>query len=189
MAQHDDKWKKREGHAARWLAGLGDWLDTPPPPALAPPPRVDQKAWTESLNSYHPAGGNETVAEIGGIVNAETQGMKDRAGENESLQAAREKIAHVRINGIRQFGPNDQQVPKMASPIMTGPDYQASLEAARLAAVDDALGVDPTHGAMHYNMRTDAQTARGGARKGEQPVSKSGPYQSPAKFTYIWTYK
>ena len=65
-------------------------------------PPVNRPAWIESLNAFHPAHGQETVAEIGGIVNAETQGMRDRAGENEPLLAAREKIVHVRIS--RQLG-------------------------------------------------------------------------------------
>ena len=186
----DQGGKGKQGTSrTHWLAGLTDWIEVPPPPQLPPPPGVDQRAWIESLNTYHPGGGEETVAQIGGIVNAETQGMKDRKEENEPLSKAREKIAHVRINGIKEFGPDVQKERRMDPPKMNGLDYQASVDAARLAAIDDVLGIDPTDGATHYNMRTDSKSARGGRFWGNQPRTASGPYQSPTIYTWIWTYR
>lgn len=186
-----DRQQTKSGMGDAWLlAGLGDWFEEPPPPLMPPAPAVDQRAWTESLNAYHPAGGDETVARIGGIINAETQGMKDRKDENEPLLAAREKIAQVRINGIKKFGSKVQQRRKMTPAKMSGPDFPASVDAARLAAIDDVLGIDPTHAATHYNMRTDSQSARGGPLKGKYPPStKSGPYQSPTRYDWVWTYR
>jgi RHS repeat-associated protein len=158
------------------------------PPRAAPPPEVNQQAWDQSLVFFHPAGGHETVAHIAGVVNAETQGMRDKKGENEPLLKAREKIAHVRINGIKEFGEKVQIERRMALPVMRGQDYSSSLQAAKNAAIQDMEGIDPTNGATHYNMRTDSQSSRGGPFYGAQPQTQSGPYLSPTPYDWIWTY-
>ena len=158
-------------------------MPAPPKPKA---PAVDAKAFRESVYTFRPADGNETVADIGGIVNAETQGMTDSKSENEPLSDARGKIAHVRINGIRKWGGRVDRHAGMARSNRSGPDYHASLEAATDAAIQDAQHVDPTGGATNYNMRTCMDNQR--PLQGEDLQTQSGPYRSPTPYNVINTY-
>ena len=146
------------------------------------------QAQQQITSSYKPDGGNETVGEIAGRVCGETCGMKDSKSEDESLANARDKIAHVRLNGIKKWGNNVQKHASLAAPVMRGAGYKASLQAVMNAVREDLKGVDPTNGAIFYNMRTPAQAAGMGQFQGEDVHSVSGPYASPSKYNYIVTY-
>lgn len=157
---------------------------TPPPP---PTPGVDQKAWNESLNQYHPGGGTETTFVIAERVRHEANGMTDSKTENEPLSAAQEKIASSRSNAIEKFGNDVQKLASLASPT-NGPGMEQALSATRQAVVDHLMGNDPTKGAFFFNMRTPGQAARGGPFQGQNMTTTSGPYLSPTPDKFIVTY-
>ena len=149
-------------------------------------PSVDQKAFKESLRGYHPGGGKETVATIAGRINHETRGMKDSKKESEPLSDAREQIAHVRINGIAEWGNRVQAHASLASPEMSGPDFAPSLEAATNAVLQNGAGTDPTNGALFFKMTTSMKDTSD--FQGESQQTQAGPYISPTKYTVIDTY-
>lgn len=116
--------------------------------------------------------------------------MKDSKTENESLASAEDKIAHVRLNGIKKWGSNEK-APKYASlvsAIEKGPGYKLSQQAVERAIMEDSKGIDPTHGAIYYNMRTVGQFKHGGPFQGQKVHTFSGPFNSPSKYKYIMTY-
>ena len=123
-------------------------INTKPPTA-----GVDQKAWNESLNQYHPGGGTETTFVIAERVRHEANGMTDSKTENEPLSAAQEKIASSRVNAIEKFGNDVQKLASLAS-ATNGPGMEQALSATRQAVVDHLSGNDPTKGAFFFNMRT-----------------------------------
>ena len=123
-----------------------------------------------------------------GRINNETNGMKDSPNENEPLAKAKEKIAHVRLNGIKKWGKNVQKYASLVSAVMHGSGYKGVLEAVENAAREDLSGIDPTHGAIFYNMRTAEQFEQGGNFQGQSVETSSGPYESPSLYIYIMTY-
>lgn len=128
--------------------------------------------------------------EIAGQINHETMGMKDSKTENESLASAENKIAHVRLNGIKKWGSNAkaQKYASLVSAIKKGPGFKLSQQAVEQAIREDSKGIDPTSGAIYYNMRTESQFRHGGTFQGQTVHTASGPYISPSKYTYIMTY-
>lgn len=176
--------------------GLKQWYDearkgdaeTAPPPPAPRPPSVDQKAWNESIDQYHPGRGNETTATMAGRIYNETHVMKDSPQENEPLSAAQQKMAHSRINAIRKFGRKVQGLASMMEPLMQGPGYESTLEQTRKSVEDHLMGNDPTAGAFFYNMRTPEEVARNGPFQGETVHTVSGPYESKTINKYINTY-
>ena len=168
--------------------GWGDDKDVYGPPPPAPPSLSGEakNAFRESLSGYHPNGGKETVAKIAGIVNGETQGMKDSKSENVPLSTAREEIAHVRINSDEAYGNKVDRRAGMAPMKMSGPDFQRSLDAAINAASQNAQGVDPTHGAIRMNMRTSMGDTSN--YQGFPIHTQAGPYISPTKYKVVNTY-
>ena len=161
-------------------------------PKLSATPRAPgvtgeaMKSYKQGLADYHPNGGKETVAQIAGHVNAETQGMKDSKTENQSLASAREDIAHVRMNGEEAFGSKVDKLAGMAPAKTSGPDYAASYDATANAAIDNAKGVDPTNGATNFNMRTSMDDTSD--YQGLSLSTQSGPFISPSQYTVINTY-
>ncbi len=139
-------------------------------------------------SNYKPDGGNETVADIAGRVNHETMGMKDSKTENESLAKAQNKIAHVRLNGIKKWGNNVQRHASLASPVMRGAGYKPAIQVVKGAILEDLRGIDPTNGALFYNMRTAGQFQHGGDFQGQSVHTYSGPFISPSEYQYIMTY-
>ncbi len=127
---------------------------------------------------------------IAGQINHETLGMKDSKKENESLASAENKIAHVRLNGIKKWGSNEkaQKYASLVSAIEKGPGFSISQQAVEQAIREDSKGIDPTSGAIFYNMRTQSQFKHGGNFQGQKVHTSSGPYISPSKYTYIMTY-
>jgi hypothetical protein len=151
-------------------------------------PCLSQEARTQLMLVTRPSARQETVYQIGGIVNAETQGMKDSPTENKPLSTAREEIADVRINGDQKWGDNVDRHASMApkGPIYGGPDFQASLDAAANAAWDQLNGVSATGGATNYRMWGSMDEA--GRFYGMPVYTTDGPYQSPTSNTVISTY-
>jgi RHS repeat-associated protein len=170
-----------------WLQGNG-WNPPPPPPPPPPtPPSGEAKeAFRGSESGYHPNGGKETVANIAGHVNAETQGMKDSKSENVPLSTAREEIAHVRINSEEAYGNKVDRRAGMAPVKMSGPDFQRSVDAAINAAVQNAQGADPTNGAIRMNMRTSMGDTSN--YQGFPIHTQAGPYISTTEYKVINTY-
>jgi hypothetical protein len=133
-----------------------------------------------------PSARKETVYQIGGIVNAETQGMKDSKSENMPLSKAREEIAEVRINGDQLYGDKVETLAGMASPKYSGPDFQASLDAAANAAWNKLTGVSLTGGATNYRMWKSMNDA--GPAWNMPVYTTAGPYLSTTPYTVVSTY-
>lgn len=131
-------------------------------------------------------GGRETVLIITGILNGETGGETDSPRENESLASPRNKIAHVRLNGIAKWGSNIGKHAKMAPPNMRG--AKAMVPIVEGAVRESLHGIDPTHGAILYNMRTASQVKAGHNFWGYKIHTVSGPYNTPSPYKYIVTY-
>lgn len=146
---------------------------------------MDQKARTAFFAPTRPSKRSETVYQIGGIVNAETQGMKDSKSENVPLSKAREEIAEVRITGDQLYGDKVDKHASMADPKYSGPDFQASLDAAANAAYNNLNGVSLTGGATNMNMRTLKDTS---PFQGMPIYTTAGPYLSPTPNIVINTY-
>jgi RHS repeat-associated protein len=127
---------------------------------------------------------------IAGQINHETLGMRDSKAENESLASAENKMAHVRLNGIKKWGSNEQaqKYASMVSAIENGPGFKISQQAVEQAIREDANGIDPTNGAIYYNMRTESQFKHGGTFQGQTIHTASGPFISPSNYKYIVTY-
>ncbi len=140
--------------------------------------------WPESLKAQ------QQNNEIAGQINHETLGMKDSKTENESLASAEDKIAHVRLNGIKKWGSNEkaQKYASLVSAIENGSGYKISQQAVEQAIREDSKGIDPTHGAIFYNMRTVGQFKHGGRFQGQKIHTYSGPYISKGPYKYIMTY-
>ena len=84
-----------------WWDELIDGLtlkEVPPPSAPQPPP-VNQSAWEKSVEQAKVSDSLGTVHDLGLIVFNETQSYSDRPDSNEPLNTAREKMAHVIMNG------------------------------------------------------------------------------------------
>jgi hypothetical protein len=140
------------------------------------------------MQSFHPVPGGETVAQIAGRVNHETNGMKDKPGENMPLFNAKVDIAAQRMNAQERYGSNVDGRAGMASPTMSGPGYAEALSATVTAVENRYAGQDTTSGAYQFNMRTDPQAARSGPYEGANVHTSSGPYSSPKKYDWIFTY-
>jgi len=162
--------------------------DTPPPPPPPPPSplQTDQKARTALMAPTRPSSRTETVYQIGGIVNAETRGMKDSKSENVPLSKAREEIAEVRINGDQLYGDKVGKYAGMQPPNYSGPDFQASLDAAANAAYNKLIGVSDTGDATNYQMTKSTDDT--GPFYGLPIYTTAGPYLSPTPYTVINTY-
>jgi RHS repeat-associated protein len=162
--------------------------DTPPPPPPRPPSllQTDQEARTAFMTPTRPSSRTETVYQIGGIVNAETQGMRDSKSENVPLSTAREQIAEVRINGDQKWGDKVDKYAGMQPPLYSGPDFQASLDAAANAAWNKLTGVSLTGGATNYKMTKS--TSDTGPFYGLPIYTTAGPYLSTTPYKVINTY-
>lgn len=116
--------------------------------------------------------------------------MKNSKTANVSLEAAEDEIAHVRLNGIKRWGSNKnaQKYASLVSAIENGPGYKISQQAVQQAIMEDLKGIDPTHGAIFYNMRTVGQFKHGGRFQGMRVHTYAGPYISNGPYKYIMTY-
>ena len=175
------------GACPPWRAAL--FADSGNEPQNQPPPSENQNQAQQQIGAdYTPPGGTETLGVTAGRINNETNGMKDSKNENMSLSDAEKLMAHQRFNAENHYGKNVQKRAGMMDPLMHGPGYKRALAATIAAAREAARGVDPTHGAFQYNMRTPAQVVGGRPFEGQGVHTVSGPYISPSKYTYIVTY-
>ena len=154
----------------------------PPPPAPQPPP-VNQSAWEKSVEQAHVTN-DMTVHDVGLSVFGETQSLSNAPQSNEPIDSAREKVAHMIINGARLRGSNR---PSTHPPLEPSPEalrnpavraaYQSSIRAAREAYLS---GTDPTQGAIYMNMPTTPDRSnlklQGGLPQGAPIRTQSGPY-------------
>jgi hypothetical protein len=179
-------------HAAGQQSGSskGSWLDRavdtfkrqpgPPPKPAAPPVHEDE--WQKSVERKEVVPGL-TVRDVGLSIFGETKSLHDRPGSNESLGSARQKVAHMIINGAEKWGLDRVKFASTALPIepsdkekrdpATRAAYESAMNAAREAYLS---GHDPTNGALHFNIRS---TPNRSDWKGQFPIStQSGPYSN-----------
>lgn len=141
-----------------------------------------------------------TVHDVGLSVFGETRSLSDRPGSNEPITAARQKIAHMIMNGAGKWGPDRTKYASTALPIepseeekrnpATRAAYESSMKAAREAYLS---GHDPSNGATHFNIRGTPDRSEW---KGRFPIStQSGPYDNsfpnkdfPSRVAWINTY-
>jgi hypothetical protein len=101
-----------------------------------------------------------TVHDVGLVVFNETHSYSDRPESNEPVTSARQKLAHVVMNGDQKYGPDRQKHASTALPIEPSNEvldnksshaaYDSSMKAAREAYLD---GNDPTDGALYSIQR------------------------------------
>jgi hypothetical protein len=176
----------------------------PPPPEPQPPP-VNQGAWDQSVEEYKLK--NLTVHDVGLIVFNESRSFSERPDSNESIDSAREKMAHVVINGDEKYGSDRQKVAGTALPVepsqqaLKDPNTRAAYDSSMRAAREAFLsGSDPTGGATHLNQRVNSDRGNLKYPKGDPnglPIStQSGPYNNsytkgkvPSNEAWLNTYK
>jgi len=154
----------------------------PPPKPHAPP--VHEGEWHKSVEQKQIVPGL-TVHEVGLRVFGETRSLHDRPDANETLGVARQKVAHVIINGAEEAHRRGQKPPTVHGPIepkdLHNPEertaYESSMDAAREAYL---AGHDPTHGATHFSIEGTPSRAnkiyKRGTRQGVPISTQSGPY-------------
>ena len=169
------------------IAGLSQ-KQVPPPPAPQPPP-VNQSAWEKSLEQAKISDSLGTVHDLGLMVFNETQSYSDRPDSNEPLNTAREKMAHVIMNGDQKWGSSRMRNAKTASPIeptqqaLGNPTVRAAYDSSMKAAREAYLsGTDPTNGAVFSIQNPTPDRSNyvfQGGRPGGVPISThSGPYNN-----------
>lgn len=182
------------------IAGLSQ-KEVPSPPTPKPPP-VNQSAWEKSVEQADVTD-DLTVHDVGLSVFGETQSLSDLPESNEPIDTAREKVAHMIMNGARLRGVNR---PSVHPPIEPSADalrnpaaraaYQSSMKAAREAYLG---GADPTRGAIYLNMPVTADRSNlkfpRGLPQGVPINTQSGPYNNsfpnvkvPSNRAWVNTY-
>ena len=172
-------------HHASWLERAIDIVkrqSAPPPKPSAPP--VHQGEWNKSVERQEVVPGL-TVHAVGLSVFGETRSIHDRPGSNEPVASARQKVAHVIINGAEEAHRRGAKPPTVHSPIEPRDlrnseehaAYESSMDAAREAYLS---GHDPTQGATHFSIETNPSRANKiyakGTAKGVEINTQSGPY-------------
>jgi len=177
----------------------------PQPPPRPHAPAVNRGAWEQSVDQAHAVPG-VTVREVGLSVFGETRSLRERPASNESIDIARQKVAHAIINGKELAHKTGNKPPAVHDPVKP-PDkvlrnaeeraaYDSSLRAAREAFLS---GHDPTHGATNFRLHQTADRSnwkfKGGTSQGLAISTQSGPYNNsylagdvPSHVTWIDTY-
>jgi hypothetical protein len=193
---------KAGARSESWLDRVVDRIKPQPSAPKSPsPPPVDQTQWGRSVDAHKV--NTLTVHDIGLIVFNETQSFTDSDRANDTINAAREKLAHTVMNGDERFG---QHRPTTAPPVeptakalrdpRTRAAYESSLAAAREAYLNAG---DPTGGAIHMKFLTNADRSN---QKFDHKSSKtvplktqSGPFENsyvhgdvPKRQVYVNTY-
>ena len=152
----------------------------PGPPPRPPAPPVDRDAWEKSVEQTHVVPGL-TVHQVGLSVFGETRSFRDRSGSNEPIGAARQKVAHVIVNGAELAHQSGKKPPSVHPPVepkdlQNHEDrvaYESSMHAAREAYLS---GHDAANGATHLNARRTPDRSNW---QGRFPMStQSGPYNN-----------
>jgi len=192
-------------HGESWLNRVIDRImPQPAPPESPAPPSVNQTAWEHSVDTHKV--NTLTVHDVGLIVFNETQSVMSSDKANDTIGGAPEKVAHVVINGDLQFG---RKRPQTAPPVEPSAKairdprsraaYESSLKAAREAYLSPN---DPTHGAIHLNLRPSADRSNFKPGRAHDPGFKirtqSGPFNNsfptpgkhglPSRGIYVNTY-
>jgi hypothetical protein len=188
------------------IGGLTNKQSQVPPPPTTPPPPVDQSAWEKSVEQEHVSDALGPVHDVGLRLFQETKSYSDRPDSSEPLDAAREKMAWVALNGDKKWGFDRQRKASMALPIepsdqelrdpATLAAYQSSMEAAREAFRG---WKDPTNGAVYLNQRPTPDRSnlkfRGGLPQGVPLSTHAGPYSNsfpnrevPSSTVWLNTY-
>jgi hypothetical protein len=175
----------------------------PPPKPSAPP--VNQNEWHKSVEQKHVVPGL-TVHDVGLSVFGETRSLRDRPGSNESIDVARQKVAHAIINGKELAHKTGNKPPAVHDPVKPSDKvlrnaeersaYDSSLHAAREAFLS---GHDPTYGATNFRLHRTPDRSnwkfQGGTSQGLEISTQSGPYNNsylagdvPSHVTWIDTY-
>ncbi len=156
----------------------------PGAPARPAAPPVQESEWHQSVERKEVVPGL-TVRAVGLSVFGETRSIHDRPGSNEPVASARQKVAHVIINGAEEAHRRGAKPPTVHSPIEPRDlrnseeraAYESSMDAAREAYLS---GHDPTQGATHFNIETNPSRANKiyprGTAKGVAINTQSGPY-------------
>ena len=155
-----------------------------PPPLPAPrPPAVDQRALERSADRARV--NTLTVHDVGLIVFNETQSFSNRPGANESIDAAREKLAHAVMNGDRVHGrarPITAGAIEPSTDELRNPAVQAAYDSSISAAQRAHLSAtDPTQGAGHLRFTATANRSnflRRSNHPGYRIRTQSGPYRN-----------
>lgn len=187
-------------HHPSWLDHLIDRRKPQPgPPPRPHAPSADQDEWHNAVERHEVVPGL-TVRDVGLSVYGETRSLRDRPGSNETITAARRKIAHAMINDAELSHQTGKPRNKVHDPVEPSTNvldnheernaYDSSMYAAREAYLN---GHDPTQGATHFNMRPGPNRS---PWKGEYPLStQSGPYDNsfpnknaPRHTTWLNTY-
>src|SRR2546430_1876376 len=145
-------------HHQSWLDHAIDiFKHQPEPPPKPRTPSVHQGAWQQSVEQKHIVP-DLTVHEAGLSVFGETRSLSEKPGSNELIGSARQKVAHVIINGAEEAHRRGHKPPKVHPPIEPRdlhpeerPAFDSSMQAAREAYLS---GHDPTHGATHFSIET-----------------------------------
>ncbi len=171
----------------------------PGAPSKPKAPAVPDKEWQSSVERKEIVPGL-TVHDVGLSVFGETRSLRDRQGSNESIDSARQRVAHAMINDPELSHRTGKPRNKVHDPVEPSDKvlrsreeraaYDSSLHAAREAYLS---GQDPTNGATHFNMRP---APRRTPFDGAFPIStQSGPYDNsfpsknaPRHTTWLNTY-
>src|SRR5260370_29915312 len=111
------------GHVGSCPARAMDKLK-PRPGAQARPaaPPVQESEWHQSVERKEVVPGL-TVRAVGLSVFGETRSIHDRPGSNEPVASARQKVAHVIINGAEEAHRRGAKPPTVTSPIQPGDQF------------------------------------------------------------------
>ncbi len=156
----------------------------PPAPPRPTPPAVDQTDWEKSVGAHKI--NTLTVHDVGLIVLNETQSFTNSDKANDTIGAAREKLAHAVMNGDEQHG---SLRPSTANPIepsakaLKDPRTKAAYESSLKAAREAYLGpTDPTSGATHMKFPPNAdRTSQKFNRNSTETIplkTQSGPFNN-----------
>lgn len=177
----------------------------PPPPTPQPPP-VDQSAWEKSVEQADASDALGAVHDVGLRIFQETKSYSDRPDSNEPIDAAREKMGWVILNGDKKWGFDRQRWASTASPIepseqeLRDPATLAAYRSSMKAAREAFLGwKDPTNGAVFSIQQTTPDRSNyvfhGGRPQGVPISTLSGPYNNsfpnrkvPSERAWLNTY-
>jgi len=174
--------QRGESRVSRIERAIDIFKRQPEPPPKPNAPSADRQEWHESVEQKHVVPG-PTVHDVGLSVFGETRSLHNRLGSNESIDTARQKIAHAIINGRELAHQTGKKPPSVHDPVEPSPEslrnsndraaYESSLRAAREAYLS---GHDPTNGATHLNSRSTPDRSNW---NGQHPISThSGPYDN-----------
>ena len=170
----------------------------PPPPPSPRPPGVDQ-GWAKSVERARIIEGLN-VHQVGLSVFGETQSLSDQPGSNESIDAAREKVAHVILNGAQLRGAKRPSVHPAIEPsveVLRNPAVLAAYESSMRAAREAYLsGTDPTQGAIYLYLPITPDRSNRQFPNASVPLrTQSGPYNNsfpnrdvPSNRAWVNTY-